>query len=170
MWEDSSVGGQEGQPAPKVIRCVQVPALHIEDQSRTVHVRHFELAKPPAITQLEGDSTYVQPLLHIPGQSAQRWKEVQCRDIICVVDMLYHSEHQVWTLAEYDHRGMADWLSDMLQREAEEASRPPARAAKPVLSARVSPHPKAGPANSKSKQAQKAVRRSARLVGKYQSL
>ena len=92
--------------------------------------------------------------------------EVPCGEIICVVDMRYHSKNQRWTLAEYDQQGIAEWFEGMLQREAE-AARPHARdaeAREPVISARDSPHPKAGPSSPQAKQAQKAVRRSARLA------
>ena len=59
----------------------------------------------------------------------------------------------------------------MLQREQSEAAASQAQAGvaeptSPAASARASPHPRAVPSTPKVKQAQKAVRRSARLVGK----
>lgn len=172
--EQRSESGDKGQQDEAKGRSLQVPSLHIEDVGGKVYVRMFELAKSPAVTSVEGRSTYVQPLLIRPGQSGQRWVEKPCADIVSVVDMQYLSQQQVWTLADYDERGMHEWLQDMLQREADAARRPQARGsqaqasqAKPqdaAVLARAVPHTNVGPKSHKAKQAQKGVRRSARLA------
>ena len=148
-------------------RKLQVPSLHIEDQIGTVWVRRFEPAKPPLTTQLQGDVTYVQPLQSRPGQSAQRWVEYSCGDIVCVVDMVYPPEHDVYTLVPADQKGVAEWLKGQLQREAAPLQ-PIIPLVAPIKAAKscALPRPQAGPKTYLAKQAQKDVRRSARLAGK----
>lgn len=148
-------------------RRVQVPALHILDQEGTVVVIRLQPARPPGMTEVYGRTAYVPALPQCSGDSALPYKKVSCSEVISVVTLDYDPEHDVYTLADSDQKGLQDWLSEHLQREASESSNPArgrphhssALDAQPGLIAR----PKAGPSSRGIKRAEKDVRRSAWL-------
>ena len=105
------------------------------------------------------------------GTSAQQLEDVPTDLMICVVNMQYHPEHEVYTLSESCGKGLALWLEEHQAKEIREARGLPAPTVAesseqnvvPIVPVRCS---RIGPQSRVEKRQEKEVRRSARLQSK----
>ena len=110
-------------------------------------------AQAPFATHVGGEDAYVTKLQPKAGQSAQQLVAFSCADVISVVTMNYHPDHQVYSLARLARL----WLQDHQAREKQPGH------ATTVRSVRCS---NVGPKLRAAKRSDKEVRRSARLANK----